>query len=127
MSIAAFGRKTCLSFLGSSASVNTVQGKSGNVFLRAGQQIRLSRGEGRSGNEDGPIHDLPDFHFAGKILKQCFISALLITSRWHSSKRDKNSKTMEAKKRVQKTKYRIPIERYEERYQRWQPTTILLR
>jgi hypothetical protein len=26
--------------------------------------IRLSRGQGRSGNEDGKIHDFPDFIFA---------------------------------------------------------------
>jgi hypothetical protein len=32
--------------------------------LRAGQKLRLAQGRGRSGNEDGPIHDLSDFHFA---------------------------------------------------------------
>jgi len=30
----------------------------------AGQKVRLARGEGRSGNEDGPLHDLPDWHYA---------------------------------------------------------------
>lgn len=28
------------------------------------QKLRLAQGRGRSGNEDGPIHDLSDFHFA---------------------------------------------------------------
>ncbi|KAK5583267.1 hypothetical protein RB653_004858 [Dictyostelium firmibasis] len=31
---------------------------------RAGQSYRLSVGRMRSGNEDGPLHDLSDFHFA---------------------------------------------------------------
>lgn len=35
--------------------------------LRAGQDWRLANGKPRSGNEAGPIHDLSDFHFAGKL------------------------------------------------------------
>ncbi|KAM9954499.1 hypothetical protein ACTFIW_003098 [Dictyostelium discoideum] len=31
---------------------------------RAGQKFRESIGLTRSGNQDGPLHDLPDFHFA---------------------------------------------------------------
>ncbi|KAN0045415.1 hypothetical protein ACTA71_005793 [Dictyostelium dimigraforme] len=31
---------------------------------RAGQKHRLSLGIARSGNEEGPLHDLPDFHYA---------------------------------------------------------------
>jgi len=31
---------------------------------RAGQKVRIQQGKGRSGNEDGPIHDQPDWHFA---------------------------------------------------------------
>lgn len=50
---------------------------SSNVFFRtnflfhsqerAGEKYRLSLGKGRSGNEDGPIHDLPDWEYAGFI------------------------------------------------------------
>lgn len=32
-------------------------------FLRAGEKYRESLGKGRSGNEDGPLHDLPDFRY----------------------------------------------------------------
>ncbi|KYQ93696.1 hypothetical protein DLAC_05084 [Tieghemostelium lacteum] len=35
-----------------------------NIYTRAGESYRLSAGKMRSGNEDGPLHDLPDFHFA---------------------------------------------------------------
>eukprot|EP01098_Paradermamoeba_levis_P006799 TRINITY_DN2831_c0_g1_i2.p1 TRINITY_DN2831_c0_g1~~TRINITY_DN2831_c0_g1_i2.p1 ORF type:complete len:138 (-),score=60.58 TRINITY_DN2831_c0_g1_i2:148-561(-) len=35
----------------------------GRFTLRAGQALRLAKGRGRSGNEDGPIHDLQDFRF----------------------------------------------------------------
>ncbi|KAN0007018.1 hypothetical protein ACTFIV_005346 [Dictyostelium citrinum] len=31
---------------------------------RAGQKFRQSIGLARSGNEEGPLHDLPDFHYA---------------------------------------------------------------
>ncbi|GAM18743.1 hypothetical protein SAMD00019534_019180 [Acytostelium subglobosum LB1] len=37
---------------------------SGACLNRAGEQFRLSNNRMRSGNEDGPLHDLPDFHFA---------------------------------------------------------------
>ncbi|KAF2075334.1 hypothetical protein CYY_003363 [Polysphondylium violaceum] len=33
-------------------------------LTRAGESYRLAKGVARSGNEDGPLHDLPDFHFA---------------------------------------------------------------
>jgi len=35
-----------------------------SIITRAGQAVRLSKGLGRSGNEDGPLNDMPDFHFA---------------------------------------------------------------
>eukprot|EP00026_Physarum_polycephalum_P012881 Phypoly_transcript_13226.p1 GENE.Phypoly_transcript_13226~~Phypoly_transcript_13226.p1 ORF type:complete len:206 (+),score=63.59 Phypoly_transcript_13226:454-1071(+) len=35
-----------------------------SMVTRAGQAWRVSKGVGRSGNEDGPLHDMPDFHFA---------------------------------------------------------------
>lgn len=35
------------------------------TVTRAGEKWRESHGMGRSGNEDGPLHDLSDFHFAG--------------------------------------------------------------
>eukprot|EP01112_Ceratiomyxa_fruticulosa_P021031 TRINITY_DN731_c0_g5_i1.p1 TRINITY_DN731_c0_g5~~TRINITY_DN731_c0_g5_i1.p1 ORF type:complete len:197 (+),score=56.74 TRINITY_DN731_c0_g5_i1:200-790(+) len=44
-----FSRRSCISLI--------------NV-TRAGQKHRLSLGLGRSGNEDGFLHDAPDFHFA---------------------------------------------------------------
>jgi len=34
------------------------------LTARAGQRHRLMQGVGRSGNEDGPLHDLPDWEFA---------------------------------------------------------------
>jgi hypothetical protein len=37
-------------------------------LTRAGEKWRESQGIGRSGNEDGPLHDLSDFHFAGNII-----------------------------------------------------------
>ncbi|EGG22897.1 hypothetical protein DFA_05027 [Cavenderia fasciculata] len=33
-------------------------------LLRAGENYRLMTGQERSGNAAGPLHDLPDFHFA---------------------------------------------------------------
>ncbi|EGC34265.1 hypothetical protein DICPUDRAFT_35306 [Dictyostelium purpureum] len=33
-------------------------------ITRAGQKLRMDQNRMRSGNEDGPLHDLPDFHFA---------------------------------------------------------------
>eukprot|EP01132_Coremiostelium_polycephalum_P005093 gene5093-6337_t len=33
-------------------------------ITRAGESFRLQQGVMRSGNEDGPLHDLPDFHYA---------------------------------------------------------------
>jgi hypothetical protein len=30
----------------------------------------VAAGKGRSGNEDGPLHDLPDWHFKGKHQKR---------------------------------------------------------
>ena len=32
----------------------------------AGQNLRIQQGLGRSGNEYGPLHDEPDFLYAGK-------------------------------------------------------------
>eukprot|EP01118_Nematostelium_gracile_P010161 TRINITY_DN3479_c0_g1_i1.p1 TRINITY_DN3479_c0_g1~~TRINITY_DN3479_c0_g1_i1.p1 ORF type:complete len:106 (-),score=30.06 TRINITY_DN3479_c0_g1_i1:70-387(-) len=32
--------------------------------VRAGEKWRLERGLARCGNEDGPVHDLPDWYFA---------------------------------------------------------------
>lgn len=36
-----------------------------NRILRAGQKVRQQLGKDRSGNSDGPLHDLPDWTFAG--------------------------------------------------------------
>ncbi len=36
------------------------------VASRGGQKYRKQMGRGRSGNEDGPIHDEPDWKFVGK-------------------------------------------------------------
>eukprot|EP01104_Vermistella_antarctica_P004122 TRINITY_DN14634_c0_g1_i2.p4 TRINITY_DN14634_c0_g1~~TRINITY_DN14634_c0_g1_i2.p4 ORF type:complete len:103 (-),score=8.75 TRINITY_DN14634_c0_g1_i2:447-755(-) len=33
------------------------------MLTRAGEKFRKAHGISRSGNADGPIHDLPDFHF----------------------------------------------------------------
>jgi hypothetical protein len=45
----------------------------GSLF-RAGQKLRQAQGRGRSGNEDGPLHDLSDFHFAGKFYFNLYFS-----------------------------------------------------
>jgi len=34
-----------------------------SLHIRAGQKLRQAQGIARCGNEDGPIHDLPDWHF----------------------------------------------------------------
>ena len=34
------------------------------LFLRAGEAWRNEQGRGRSGNEDGVLHDIPDWRFA---------------------------------------------------------------
>lgn len=35
------------------------------VQQRSGEALRVARGRDRSGNADGPLHDLSDFHFIG--------------------------------------------------------------
>jgi hypothetical protein len=36
------------------------------MYGRAGQKIHLSKGRGRSGNDEGPLRETPDWEFAGK-------------------------------------------------------------
>lgn len=39
-----------------------------HIFInRAGQKFRESKGIDRSGNAMGPLHDLSDYHFIGKL------------------------------------------------------------
>lgn len=35
------------------------------VVLNAGSKLRLARGQQRCGNEEGPLHDLPDWTTVG--------------------------------------------------------------
>ncbi|EFA86005.1 LTR-retrotransposon skipper [Heterostelium album PN500] len=38
--------------------------KKNSCITRAGEKFRIDNNRMRSGNEDGPLHDLPDFHYA---------------------------------------------------------------
>ncbi len=70
--VSAFLRRSCggsLSYFAKSTCV---------VPTRAGQRWRLMQGIGRSGNEDGPLHDMNDWEYAGKAISKIFSYCVVI-------------------------------------------------